>query len=117
MCRHANTAMIKEKCATFQKEALRLGVTLRGNGYPSPPKTASMPTGSAGHSTGDRRSSVLCEMTSLPAPAPPGTLSGAAWRVGHGMLLKTWLSLLVIVLTAAVLFAVASFVMGRRAEP
>jgi hypothetical protein len=33
------------------------------------------------------------------------------------MLLKTWLSLLVIVLTAAVLFAVASFVMGRRAEP
>jgi hypothetical protein len=33
------------------------------------------------------------------------------------MLLETWLPLLGIALTAAVLFAVASFVMGRRAEP
>jgi hypothetical protein len=33
------------------------------------------------------------------------------------MLLETWLVLLVIALTAAVLFAVASFVMARRAGP
>jgi hypothetical protein len=33
------------------------------------------------------------------------------------MLLEIWLPWLVIALTAAVLFAVASFVMGRRAEP
>jgi len=52
-------------------------------------------------------------MTSLLPRVGLGTLSGAARRVGHGMLLETWLALLGIALAAAVIFAVASFVMGH----
>jgi hypothetical protein len=80
-------------------------------------RPSALPNGSAGPSSGGRGSAGALRNDLIAYASASPTLLGAAWRVGHGMLLETWLVLQVIVLIAAVLFAAASFVMGRRAEP